>query len=153
MLDLKQQARNLEIKHKSEKVKLTDEEKLSIFKCIRYSYLPQEVLLKLSSENDFMLAKEFIVQGLAVKLGGTEQFGSDGLKINAVPRYVVESTNVDQNDMDVKSHGAMGAAHDTLTEGQVDGAPSTNLVGRNIFNAKRPSSGLVNNNNFTQEKY
>lgn len=84
------------IKRKSEKVKLTDEEKISIFKCIRYSYLPQEILLKLSSEIDFMLAKEFVVQGLAVKLGGTDQFGSDDLKINVIPRSVVDQANVDQ---------------------------------------------------------
>ena len=43
-----------------------------IFKCIRYSYLPQECLLKLSTDVDFALAKEFIVQGLACKLGGAD---------------------------------------------------------------------------------
>ena len=58
-------------------------------KSIRYSWLPQEVLLKLSTDENFVLAKEFIVQGIAVKLGGAQQFDSDQLKINVRPRSVV----------------------------------------------------------------
>ena len=60
------------IKEQSEKVKLTDEQKERIFRCIRYSYLTQECLLKLSTDPDFALAKEYIVQGLACKLGGAD---------------------------------------------------------------------------------
>lgn len=54
--------------------------------------MPQDVLLKLSTDDDFVLAKEFIVQGIAVKLGGSQQFESDQLKINVRPRYIVEQT-------------------------------------------------------------
>ena len=61
LLDIKQKQRNLKIKESSDKVKLTDEQKERIFRCIRYSYLPQECLLKLSTDPDFALAKEYIV--------------------------------------------------------------------------------------------
>jgi len=51
---------------------------------IRYSYLSQEELLKLSNDPEFELAKEFVVQGLAFKLGG-----GDDLHINTKPREAV----------------------------------------------------------------
>lgn len=62
------------IKEGATKVKLTDEQKDRIFRCIRYSFLPQDCLLKISTDDDFVLAKELIVQGLACKLGGADQF-------------------------------------------------------------------------------
>ena len=48
------------------------------------------MLLQLSTDQGFILAKEYIVQGIAVKLGGAAQFDSDQLKINAKPRNVIE---------------------------------------------------------------
>lgn len=86
VLNLKQKAHNDALKLASDKIKLTDEEKLEILKCIRYSFLTQEELLKLSTDAGFTQAKEFIMQGLAVKLGGAHQFNSEELKINAKPR-------------------------------------------------------------------
>ena len=70
--------------------KLTEEEKGRILKSIRYSFLPQDVLLHLSTDEAFLQAKEFIVQGIAVLLGGPNQFDSDQLKINVKPRQIVE---------------------------------------------------------------
>ena len=67
--------------------KLTDQEKHQIFRCIRYSFLPQDILLKLSTDPEFALCKEMVVQGLAVKLAGSEQFNSDDLKIIVKPRH------------------------------------------------------------------
>ena len=52
--------------------------------------MPQDSLLKLSTDPDFSLAKEFIVQGLACKLGGVEQFNSDDLKIVVKKRHAME---------------------------------------------------------------
>lgn len=40
VLDLKQKARNLKVKESSDKIKLTDDEKVQIFRCIRYAFLP-----------------------------------------------------------------------------------------------------------------
>ena len=77
----------------SNKVKLTDEEKIKIFHCIRYNFLDQKVLLQLSFDNDFALAKAFIVQALAFKLGGEESFASDELKITTRHRHVVSAAN------------------------------------------------------------
>ena len=70
VLDVKQKERNKRIKECSNKSKLGDQDKERILKCIRYSYLPQDLLLSLSTDESFVLAKEFIVQGIAVKLGG-----------------------------------------------------------------------------------
>jgi len=70
VLDVKQKERNEAIRLSADKQKLTNSEKETILTCIRYSFLPQEELLKLSTDDAFTLAKEFIVQGLAIKLGG-----------------------------------------------------------------------------------
>ena len=92
VLNVKQAERNERIKVLSNKQKLSDQDKERILKCIRYSYVQQDILLRLSTDPDFTLAKEFIVQGIAVKLGGAAQFGSDQLKINTKPRQIVEQT-------------------------------------------------------------
>ena len=53
---------------------------------IRWQYLSQETLLKLSSDPDFVLAKSLIVQGLAIKLGGPSAVNPENLKVNIKPR-------------------------------------------------------------------
>ena len=53
---------------------------------IRWQYLSQETLLKLSSDPDFVLAKSLIVQGLALKLGGIDANSSENLRLNQKPR-------------------------------------------------------------------
>ena len=45
--------------------------------------------MKLSSEEDFMVAKEFIVQGLACKLGNEEMLASQEVIINTKPRDAI----------------------------------------------------------------
>lgn len=70
VLDIKQTERNKSIALASDMKKLTDQEKERILKAIRYSFLPQDILLKLSTCPQFLLAKEFVVQGIACKLGG-----------------------------------------------------------------------------------
>ena len=92
VLDIKQKERNEKIKVLSSMKKLTEEEKGRILKSIRYSFLPQDVLLRLSTDEAFLQAKEFIVQGIAVLLGGPNHFDSDQLKINVKPRQIVEQT-------------------------------------------------------------
>ena len=71
----------MKIKLSSDKTQLSDRQKMDIYRCIRFGQLPQDVLLKLSNDPDFALAKELIVQGLAVKFGGADQFTQDELKI------------------------------------------------------------------------
>ena len=46
--------------------------------------------MKLSTDQDFILAKEMIVQGLAVRFGGSDQFASEDLKINTKKRLAQE---------------------------------------------------------------
>ena len=46
--------------------------------------------MKLSTDPEFALAKEMVVQGLAVKFGGPDQFASDELKIVTKRRYAQE---------------------------------------------------------------
>ena len=47
---------------------LKDEDKLRIFRAIRWTYMAHEELLKLSMDPDFSLAKSMIMQGLSCKL-------------------------------------------------------------------------------------
>lgn len=48
--------------------RLTKEEKKELFRSIRFSYLHHEELLKLATDPEFELAKDFIVEGLTYKL-------------------------------------------------------------------------------------
>ena len=66
---------------------------MSIFRCIRYAFLPHEALLKLSTDPEFTLAKELIVQGLAYSLGGGNQINSEDLKINVKARFAQDIAN------------------------------------------------------------
>jgi len=58
--------------------------------CIRWQYLSQEALLRLSSDPDFVIAKSLIVQGLAIKLGGAASVRSEDLKLSLKPRKAME---------------------------------------------------------------
>ena len=87
VLDIKQKDRNLKIYDDTfHKVKLNDAQKERLMQSIRWQYLSQETLLKLSSDPDFVLAKSLIVQGLAVKLGGPGAISSEDSKLNTKPR-------------------------------------------------------------------
>ena len=82
--------------------KLTNDEKLQIFACIRYGQLNQTSLLALSSDPDFLLAKEYIVQGLALKLqrDGAPVQGDFAFAVN--PREsIVENQKAHPEDYDV----------------------------------------------------
>ena len=68
ILDLKQQARNDAIEAMLKVKPLKDEDKLRIFRAIRWTYMSHEELLKLSMDPDFSLAKSMIMQGLSCKL-------------------------------------------------------------------------------------
>ncbi len=78
---------------------------MEILRCIRYQYLPQDILLKLSTDSAFFLGKELIVQGLALKLGGHEP-RSDEIKINTKPRdinnHFAEAGMVDENGQQIE---------------------------------------------------
>lgn len=54
-------------------------------KSIRFSFLTQEDLLKLNNDPEFGHAKEFVVQGLAHKLGSA----SDDMAITTKPREAI----------------------------------------------------------------
>ena len=109
-------------------VPLSDDEKTRIFKCIRYSYLTQEQLLRLSTEADFNLAKQLIVQGLACRLGGADQFASEELLINVKAREVVkraqEATALAAQDAILTGQSANAGAGDTIDAAAQDGTPS-----------------------------
>ena len=107
----------MSLKESSNKVKLTDEQKERIFRCIRYSFLPQEALLKLSTDPDFFLAKELIVQGLACKLGGGDQFASEDLKITMKPRIALECA---QGEIDGINHGGAHIVNEIVGARQSD---------------------------------
>lgn len=71
---------------------LTDEDKLRIFKSIRWTFMTHEELLKLSMDPDFTLAKSMIMQALSCKLDPnfTKTMSHHDLLINPKPRDVAQ---------------------------------------------------------------
>lgn len=67
-----------------------------MFKTIRYSYLKHEELLELTLNPVFDLAKNFIVEGLSVRLDTYENAGKKELHINIDPRvnYELNESNI-----------------------------------------------------------
>jgi len=67
-------------------VRLNKKEKAELFLTIRYSFMKHEDLLALTSNSTFALAKDFIVEGLSVRLNPFENGIKGELKINVEPR-------------------------------------------------------------------
>ena len=76
--------------------RLTKEEKKELFKAIRYSYLPHEKLLELSTHPTFDLAKNYIVEGLSIRLDSYENALKKDVSINLEPRvnYELDASNI-----------------------------------------------------------
>jgi hypothetical protein len=71
------QNRKVEAIHKvcSQRVqlkRLSQNEKIELFKTVRYSFLSHENLISLTSNKTFELAKDFILEGLSLKLNAFE---------------------------------------------------------------------------------
>ena len=56
---------------------------MDLFNTIRYSFMKHEDLLALTANPAFSLAKDFIIEGLSVRLDPKK---TEGLKINVKPR-------------------------------------------------------------------
>jgi hypothetical protein len=52
---------------------LSKAEKKELFKTVRYSFLEHEELLLLTTNPVFELAKEYVIEGLSVKLASTSK--------------------------------------------------------------------------------
>ena len=73
----------------------------------------------MSTDPDFALAKEFIVQGLACKLGGSDQFNSEDLKINVNPRKaytLLKQTLSDDEAQAVEPDGSEVLSRKSMTK-------------------------------------
>ena len=70
-----------------------------LFKTIRFSYLKHEDLFSLSMNPMFELAKNFIVEGLSVRLDTYENAQKKDLNINIEPRvnYEFNASNIPNN--------------------------------------------------------
>lgn len=62
--------------------RLSKEQKKGLFKTLRYSYCKHEDLLALTTNKTFELAKDFIVEGLSVRLNPFENAIKTELSIN-----------------------------------------------------------------------
>ena len=51
---------------------MTKDEKIDLFKTVRYSYLSHENLISLTANKKFELAKDFVLEGLSLKLNAFE---------------------------------------------------------------------------------
>lgn len=97
-LNLRQEKVNVDVKSVLNHRKLSKKDKLEIFHCIRYSYIPHEELVVLSIDKEFELAKELVIQGLSCRLDSYEVSSQKELKINLEPRlrYKVEDENAEE---------------------------------------------------------
>jgi hypothetical protein len=66
--------------------RLTKDEKIDLFKTVRYSYLSHENLISLTNNKTFELAKDFILEGLSLKLNAFESGIKQEPSINIHPR-------------------------------------------------------------------
>ena len=66
--------------------RLRKDEKLELFKTVRYSYLSHENLISLTSNKTFELAKDFVLEGLSLKLNAFEAGIKTEPTININPR-------------------------------------------------------------------
>ena len=117
VLDLKQKAKNLKIDNKQHhKVKLTDEHKEQLMRCIRWHCLSQDTLLRLSSDPEFVLAKSLIVQGLAIKLGGVDAVKAEDLKLTTQPRRCVRRDMIPNSSIEPIELEEVAHAHTPFPE-------------------------------------
>lgn len=91
-------ARKIEVVHKDAAARLklnrlNKEEKKELFHSIRYSFVKHEDLIALTTNKTFELAKDYIVEGLSVRLNPFESGIKTDLKINTEPR-----SNKDPNE-------------------------------------------------------
>ena len=75
-------------------VRLSSIQKKALFKTIRYSYCKHEDLLGLTLNKQFELAKEFVIEGLSVRLNPYENAIKTELKINTQPRVNFEQAKI-----------------------------------------------------------
>lgn len=67
-------------------MRLSRDKKRELFKTIRYSFLSHEDLINLTVNKTFESAKDYILEGLSVKLNSFENAIKSELKINCEPR-------------------------------------------------------------------
>eukprot|EP00347_Sterkiella_histriomuscorum_P004984 403358342 len=79
--------------------RLTKAQKTDLFKTIRYSYLHHDELLSMTMNPTFDLAKNFIVEGLSVRLDTYESTNKKDLQINREPRVYYEVDNENNRTM------------------------------------------------------
>lgn len=74
--------------------RLTKDQKIELFKSIRYSFLHHEQLLQMTGNPIFELAKNYIVEGLTYKLDSQDKNSlGQALKINIQPRVYFDDDN------------------------------------------------------------
>ena len=61
--------------------RLNDNDKLELFKQIRYSHLSHQTLIRLSTQSLFILAKDYVLQGLSARLKSYEGSSEEALEI------------------------------------------------------------------------
>lgn len=66
--------------------RLSKDQKKELFKTVRYGFMSHEDLLSLTANKTFEAAKDFIVEGLSVKLNKHENAKQEDHKINVQMR-------------------------------------------------------------------
>jgi hypothetical protein len=87
-----------------------------LFLTIRYSYCKHEDLLQLTTNKVFEEAKDYIVEGLSVRLNPFENAIKSELKINTQPRINFEPTNYAAGANPLTAGGANAVASNPIVD-------------------------------------
>ena len=108
--------------------RLSKAQKIELFKTIRFSFMKHEELLALTMNPTFELAKQYIIEGLSVRLNPFENGIKDSIAINIEPRANYDP-NVCRDAGAALHHGEKaGAAAGAAAGGKGQpGAPAANM--------------------------
>jgi hypothetical protein len=108
--------------------RLSKAQKIELFKTIRFSFMKHEDLLALTMNPTFELAKQYIIEGLSVRLNPFENGIKDSIAINIEPRANYDP-NVCRDAGAALHHGEKaGAAAGAAAGGKGQpGAPAANM--------------------------
>lgn len=134
---------------------LGEEEKMALYRCIRYSFISDETLMRSNVEPTFSLAREFIVQGLGSKLGNQEnedlpkkkKIDRNPRNCNLIQQMNENPPSADQQQM-MAAHQQQQASKSQmdwrLAEGIKEQKKADNFLAQNPYN-KAASQTVVQN--------
>jgi len=125
-------AKKVEVVHKecTERLKLcrlSKAQKIELFSTIRYSFMKHEDLIALTMNKAFDLAKDYVLEGLSVRLNSFENGIKKELKINTEPRVNYEDPKGGKASASGQNQNAKGGAAGAPAQGVPSSLKKTNF--------------------------